>query len=47
MSAKPLAGRSVSSMRLALSTSCGQSTSEMRRMLVMMLRTVTFVVPWL
>ncbi len=47
MSAKPLPDRSASSTRLTFSNNSVQSTSEIRRMLVMMLRTVTFVAPWL
>ena len=45
MSAKPLSARSAASTRLMRSNSSVQSTSEIRRMLVMMLRTVTFMPP--
>ena len=45
MCAKSLPARSTSSTRLTLSKNSGQSTSEISRMLVMMLRTVTFDAP--
>src|SRR5439155_1420074 len=47
MLAKSLPIRNVSSTRLTLSTSSTQSKSEISRMLVMTLRTVTFVAPCL
>jgi hypothetical protein len=37
---------SASSTRLTLSKNSAQSTSDISRMLVMMLRTVTFEAPW-
>ena len=45
MLAKSLASRSTASTRLASSKKSGQFTSEISRMLVMTLRTVTFDAP--
>lgn len=46
MLAKSLSERSTASTMLASSKKSGQFTSEISRMLVMMLRTVTFDAPW-
>jgi hypothetical protein len=46
MAAKSLEEFSVASTRLTLSKNSAQSTSDIRRMLVMMLRTVTLEAPW-
>ncbi len=46
MAAKSGEEASASSTRLTLSKNSAQSTSDISRMLVMMLRTVTFDAPW-
>ena len=46
MRVKSLPDCSTSSTRLTDSKNSGQFTSEIKRMLVMMLRTVTFDAPW-